>query len=243
LAARGLIYVLVAVIALSLAVNGRSSHADQKGAVTDLASKPLGGVLVVILAIGLAAYALWQLAQVFTGVAGEKDSRAKRLRCLGSCLVYAALCFSAVSVLAGARRSQSSQQEGFTAKAMHHQDGRWLVGIVGLAVVVTGIALIVQGAKADFMKRMSGLSGRTETVVRRLGQVGTIGRGAVFAVAGALVIDAAWTYDPQKARGIDGAFRTLLHQPYGRWLTALAALGLLAFGLFGLAESKYRKVS
>jgi hypothetical protein len=33
-----------------------------------------------------------------------------------------------------------------------------------------------------------------------------------------------------------------LHQPYGRWLTALAALGLLAFGLFGLAEAKYREV-
>lgn len=209
---------------------------------TDLASKPFGGVLVVVLAIGLAAYALWQLSQVFTGVAGETDSTAKRLRSLGSCLVYAALCFSAISVLAGARRSQSSQQEGFTAKAMHHQGGRWAVGIVGLAIVAVGIALIVQGARSDFMKRMRGLSGRTRTVVRRLGQVGTIGRGAVFVVAGGLVVDAAWTYDPAKARGIDGAFRTLLHQPYGRWLTALAALGLLGFGLFGLAEAKYREV-
>jgi Domain of Unknown Function (DUF1206) len=65
----------------------------------------------------------------------------------------------------------------------------------------------------------------------------------VFALAGLLVLSAAWSFDPQRARGIDGALRTLLEQPYGRLLTGLAALGLMAFGLFGLAEAKYRKVS
>ncbi len=242
LAARGAIYVLVALVALSLALRGRGGNADQKGAVTDLASKPFGAVLVVLLMVGLAAYCLWQLSQVAFGVAGEEDSTGKRLRSLGSGLVYAGLAFSCASVLAGARRSQSSQQEGITAKVMHHSGGRWLVGIVGAAIVVVGIVLVVQGIKASFLKRMQLPPGDAGRTVKRLGQVGTAARGVVFAVAGFLVVDAAWTYQPQKARGIDGAFQTLLHQPYGRWLTGLAALGLLAFGIFGLAESRYRKV-
>jgi hypothetical protein len=223
-------------------VRGHGSNPDQKGAVTDLAGRPYGAVLVVALAIGVAAYALWQLVQVFTGPAGEQDSTAKRLRCLASAVAYAALCFSCVSVLAGARRSQSSQQAGFTAKVMRHHDGRWAVGLAGAVIVVIGVVLVVQGLRASFMQRMRSMPPRTETFVRRLGQVGSAGRGAVFALAGVLVVDAARTFDPQKAKGLDGAIRTLLDQPYGRWLAGLAALGLLAFGLFGLTEARYREV-
>jgi len=243
LAARGVIYLLVGILAAALAVRGHGQHADQKGAITDLASKPFGAVLVWAIAIGLAAYALWQLSQVLTGVVGEEDSAGHRLRSLVSALVYAGLTVSAFTVLAGARKSQSSQQSSLTAKVMQHTGGRWLVAVVGLVISGVGVALVVQGVRASFMKRFQGLYGRTRDVVRRVGQIGTAARGIVFGLAGALVVSAAWSFDPKRARGIDGAFRTLLEQPYGRWLTGLAALGLVAFGLFGLAEAKYRKVS
>jgi Domain of Unknown Function (DUF1206) len=242
LAARGVIYLLVGILAASLAIRGRGQHADQKGAVTDLASQPFGAVLVWVIALGLAAYALWQLSQVFTGVVGEEDSAGKRVRALVSAIVYAGLTVSSFAVLAGAHKSQSDQQSGVTAKVMQHNGGRWLVAVVGLVVVGVGIALVVQGVKASFMKRFEGLTGSTRDVVRRLGQVGTAARGVVFGLAGVLVVSAAWSFDPQRARGIDGALRTLLEQPYGRALTGLAALGLMAFGAFGLAEAKYRKV-
>jgi Domain of Unknown Function (DUF1206) len=246
LAARGVIYLGMALITASLAVHGggtgKGKHADQRGAVTDLASKPFGHALVLIVVVGLAAYALWQLWQVFTGVAGEEDSAAKRVRSFASFVAYAALTVSAISVLAGAGKSQSSQQAGYTAKVMKHTGGRSLVGLVGVVVVIVGIVLIVQGVQASFMERMRGLSGAAETTVRRLGQVGSVGRGIVVALAGLVVVRAAIEFDPKKARGIDGALHTLVAQPFGRLLTAAAALGLLAFGLFGLVEAKYRKV-
>jgi hypothetical protein len=37
----------------------------------------------------------------------------------------------------------------------------------------------------------------------------------VFALAGILVVVAAVTFDPQKARGLDAALRQLAAQPYG----------------------------
>ena len=125
---------------------------------------------------------------------------------------------------------------------MRHHDGRWAVGLAGVVIVVIGLVLVGQGLRASFMKRMRRMAPPTERFVRRLGQVGSVGRGAVFALAGVLVVDAARTFDPNQARGLDGAIRTLMGQPYGRWLAGLAALGLLAFGLFGLAESRYREV-
>jgi len=75
-----------------------------------------------------------------------------------------------------------------------------------------------------------------------LGMIGTIARGLVFALAGALVIDAAVTHRASQAGGIDKALLTLRNQPFGEFLMILAALGLAVFGVYGLCEARWRKV-
>jgi hypothetical protein len=76
-----------------------------------------------------------------------------------------------------------------------------------------------------------------------LGRVGTVARGVVFAVAGALAVAAAWTATAAKAGGIDQAFKTLLGQPYGTVLVAGLGIGLMVFGVYGLAEAAWRRVT
>jgi len=83
---------------------------------------------------------------------------------------------------------------------------------------------------------------RIRRLVVNLGRIGTIGRGSVFALAGVLVVIGAWRADPQKAHGLDGALRTLLQQPYGTALALVASVALIAFGVYGLAEARYRRV-
>jgi len=57
-----------------------------------------------------------------------------------------------------------------------------------------------------------------------------------------LLVSAAVTYDPDKARGLDAALRTLAAQPYGGFLLAVVALGIAAFGVFCFIQARYRKV-
>jgi hypothetical protein len=131
-----------------------------------------------------------------------------------------------------------------TATVMQHAAGRWLVGIVGLIVVVVGLVIVGQGARRTFMKYLqtSRMSPRTRRVVKLLGMVGTIARGLVFALAGGLVIDAAVTHRASESGGIDKALLTLRNQPYGELLMLLAALGLAVFGVYGLCEARWRRV-
>jgi len=147
-------------------------------------------------------------------------------------------------VLSGTQRSQSRRQQDVTATAMQHAYGRWLVGIIGLAIVLIGLVLVSQGARHRFMKylRTWQMSPRTRRVVEMLGMIGTIARGLVFALAGALVIDAAITHKASESGGIDKALLTLRDQPLGEFLTMLAALGLVVFGTYGLCEARWRKV-
>jgi hypothetical protein len=69
-----------------------------------------------------------------------------------------------------------------------------------------------------------------------------VARGLVFAMAGALVIDAAIAYRPSRARGLDGALRELRSQPFGKVALIAAAVGLIIFGVYGLCEARWRKV-
>ncbi len=158
--------------------------------------------------------------------------------------MYGSLAVTTFSVINGAKRSQSGQEQDWTAKVMSHPGGRWAVGLAGPVIVVVGVVLVMDGVKRKFVKylRTDQMSPRTRRVVVRLGVIGTVARGLVFALAGALVIDAAVRYQPSKAGGLDTALKTLRDQPFGVFALIVAALGLIIFGVYGLCEARWRKV-
>jgi fumarate reductase subunit D len=244
LTARGIIYILIGLVAVLVALGHSAREADQQGAIQLLAGKPYGLVALWLLAIGFVAYALWRLSEAAFGVTGEGNGAGPRLKSLGRAVIYAGFAVLTFKAIAGAHGSQSRQQQDLTAKAMQHPAGQWLVGIVGLIVVIAGLVLVMEGFRRKFMKylRTAQMSPKTRRVVRLLGTVGTAARGVVFALAGILVIEAAVTHQASKSGGIDKALLTLRNQPFGEVLMLAAALGLLIFGVYGLCEARWRKV-
>ena len=244
LVARGVIYLLIGWVALMIAIGHSNQEADQRGALQSLARKPAGSAMLWALAIGFAAYALWRLSEAIRGVHGEGKKTAPRVVSAFRAIAYGFLAFTAVSVLHGSRSSQGTSQQDATARIMQHSGGRWAVGVVGGVVLIVGVGLALVGLRRSFAKKLNTaqMSKRTRRIVLLLGAVGTTARGIVFAVAGGLVIDAARTFDPAKARGLDEALRTLRDQHYGAALLGLTALGLIIFGIYGLCEARWRRV-
>jgi len=242
LTARGVVYLLIGVLALLLALGSTGKEVDQRGALAELLSHSYGTAVVVALAIGFFGYALWRLSEAAFGVTGEGKGKGPRLKSLGRGIAYLVLTFTAVSALRGVGQSQSGQQETLTAQVMGHTGGRWLVGLVGVAVIGVGATMVVEGWQLRFMRYFRSLPPQIRDYLRNLGRVGTIARGLVFALVGVLILSAAWRVDPKQAGGIDTAFRTVLAQPYGQVLCIAAALALVAFGIYGLAEARYRRV-
>ena len=244
LAARAFVYLVIGWLAIQIALGHTTEQANQKGALADIASHSGGIVLLWVLGIGFAAYALWRLSEAAFGTAAEGSKAGPRMQSLTRGVVYAALCVTTFTFIAGgSRQGQAQQQETLTAKVMRHDYGRWLVGLAGLVVIGVGAAMVLQGATRKFQHQlnMSELHGVTRSTVIRLGVIGTIARGIVFAIAGVLVVDAAITYDPAKSTGLDGALRTLANRAYGPWLLGVLALGLIAFAIFGFAAARWAK--
>jgi Domain of Unknown Function (DUF1206) len=244
LIARGIIWILVGIVAALVAFGQARQEADQQGALQLLARQPLGSVLLWVLGIGFVSYALWCLSQAAFGVAGEGNGAGPRLKSLGRAIVYSFFAYLTFQVISGAQGSQSHRQQDMTAKAMQHPGGRWLVGIAGLIVVIVGLVLAGQGIRRTFLKylRTSQMSPATRRVVELLGVIGTIARGVVIALTGVLVLEAAITHKPSESGGLDKALLTLRNQPLGEILVLLAALGLIIFGVYGLCEARWRKV-
>ena len=244
LTARGVIYIMVGWVAALVALGRSSREADQQGALHLLAGKSYGQVSLWLLAIGFAGYALWRLSEAALGVTGEPPGAGPRLKSLARAVIYAGLSYLTLTVISGTDRSQSRRQQDITATTMQHTAGRWLVGLAGLIIVICGLVLVVEGARRKFMKflRTAQMNARMCRVVELFGMTGTIARGLVFALAGALVIDAAVTHKASQSGGIDKALLTLRAQPFGEFLMLLAALGLVVFGVYGLCEARWRKV-
>jgi hypothetical protein len=244
LTARGVIYILIGLVAILVAVGQSAKEADQAGALKLVAGQPFGLFALWLLGLGFAAYALWRLSEAVFGVTGEGYGAGPRLKSAARAVIYLGFAVLTFDVIAGTGGSQARREQDWSAKAMHQPGGRWLVGIVGLVVVIAGVVLIIEGVRAKFMRLLetSQMSPRTRTVVKRLGMIGTTARGAVFALAGALVVQAAINYQPSKARGLDKALLTLRDQPFGEVLLGIAAVGLIIFGVYALCEARWHKV-
>ena len=247
LVAYGVVHLLLGWLALQIAwgLSGRES-ADTSGAMKTLADQPFGQVLLWLVAVGLAALALWQASAVIWGyrnLEGAKRVR-KQITSGAKAVVFAALGYSAGAAALGAGSSSAQSQQQATSGVLGWPGGRVIVIVAGLVIIGVGVAAIVKGVQKSFAEEIdtSPLSPTLRTAVARLGQMGYIAKGLALGVVGGLLSYATLTFDPQKAQGLDGAMQTILAQPFGRFLLTAVALGFAAFGLFAILQSRYRRM-
>jgi hypothetical protein len=247
LVARGLMYVLVGVIAIEIAIKGSHQQADRAGAVRLVAHTGFGSLILWLLVIGFAGLMLWRLSEAIWGsqeAGGRKGS--KRLANLARAVLYALVTYGILKYALGVGSPSSSdtQSQDLTAVALKHTGGQAIVAIAGVVVAGAGLYVMYRAYKLTFLKylRMGAASPRTRKVVTRLGQVGGIARGFVFGTIGVFLVIAAKDANPRQAKGIDSALRALAHTPLGPWLLVIVALGLITFGVYSWCEARWRTV-
>lgn len=250
--ARGVVYTVIGSIALQVATDGgKGDDASKEGALREIAERPLGRPLLVVLAVGLAGYALWRLTEALWGKRDEEDERKRTVKRLGSAAraaFYAAFFVTTLRfILKGPTEGSGSsdeQEQTFVARVLEWPAGQWIVGAAGVAVIVGALYIGYRGLTQKFEKRldtsdMGPVVGRTVDV---LGTVGMVARSAVFSLAGYLLIRAAVDFDPREANGLDGTLKTMARQAFGQVLLSLTAVGLFAYGLYSWAEARYRQL-
>jgi hypothetical protein len=248
-AARGLLYGVVGVLAVTLALGRGGATTDKNGALATIAGQPFGKFLLVLIVIGLVGYSLWGFVRALLDpLRRGTDAKgiAQRIGYAISGLSYGALILPTVGLITGSGNGGSggSGPQDWTAKLMEQPFGPWLVGLIGVIGIAGGLGQLAQGVTTDFKKDFkTGEMSPTElTAFTWIGRFGLAARGVVFAMLGFFLIQAALNTDPNRAKGLDGALQTLLQQPHGPWLLGIVALGLVAFGLYSLLSARWIEV-
>jgi hypothetical protein len=248
IAARGILYILIGYLAVKIAFGKSGQAADRQGALQTVAHTTGGTLILWLLAAGFAGLALLDLSEALLGQAGPDGRKArKRLASLARAVFYAVVCATTVAFVVGAGGPGPSDRKSkdLTGRAMHDLPvGRWLVLLVGIGFVTGGVGMAVLALRRHFADplKTEQMSPRIRRIVEVLGMVGHTTRAVVFAAAGMFLGYAAVTFDPGKARGVDGTLREFASTSIGPWLLVLVALGLVVFGLYCFCESRWRRV-
>lgn len=241
LVARGCLYAVVGVLAANLA-RGSSSQADKNGALRAVGERPFGRWLLVLAAIGFAGYAIWRLAEA---VRPSDDGALKRVGSGFRALLYAAFAWTTLSfVLTHHSENADARERDVTARVLGWPGGRWLVLGIGVAVIAVGLFSTYRAVSGRYRKHLKEheIPRATLRWLKPVAYAGLVARTAAFSLVGAFLVQAAWTYDASKARGLDDSLRTLARAPYGEQLILLVGIGLVAFGLWCFVEARYRDV-
>jgi Domain of Unknown Function (DUF1206) len=244
----GLIHVLVAYLALRVAFGDTTQQADQRGAIAEIGSTGAGGFLLWVLAIGLFAFAGWQLllaAKGYHWVPKEGKRTRKRIAAVGRAVIGVALGVTAARLASGSAGggSGNQQQQTMTAKLLALPAGPSIVLVVALVIIALGIVIASKGLRKSFLRDLDvgDLPHGTVRWVRRLGVLGHIAKGLVIGIVGVLIGIAALDANPKEAGGLDAALRTLAAQPFGTVALVVVGLGLGAYGVYCLAAARAHK--
>jgi hypothetical protein len=208
--------------------------------------------LLVLLVVGLGAYALTQLIEaVFrpshaTGTIGRWRQRAVSW---WGCVLYLGFCLSTARLLVTPAKetagSEQRQDTDVTAALLRTGWGRLLLAGVGVALVAAGVEVGRRSVRLDFRERFTAahMSRALATLIRVLGGLGCAARAMVFVLAGFFIVKAAVVCSSTQTKGLDAVFRSVASSAGGSWLLGLLASGLVCYGLYCLLEARYRDLT
>jgi hypothetical protein len=249
LVGQGVLATVVGLLAIRIAMGEKDEAATSEGAVAWVAQQPLGKFLLVALTVSLFALAVWRLLDAVLGDPVEGSEPKDRIKYAVLGFIYLSLAIATLGItIANWTGSGDTDADAGTGDEGSQQAastlfdwpaGRWLVGIAGAGIIGYAIfSFSKQVVKREFTER---LDASDDSWVVRLGLIGYTAQALVYAVIGYFFIQAAIAFKSSTAKGPSGALIELAETTWGQVLLWVIAIGLFAYGIFCIAEAKYRK--
>ena len=246
-ATKGIVYLLIGMFAMLAVFGQRGGEAtDRMGIMQNIAESRFGFWGLVLLGLGLLSYAIWQ---VIRGLA-DVDNKGRTLKGIGTRAAYIGIGLSyfvaAISVGAFLLRQrqtlESDATRTLTARVLTQSWGNFLIAGIGAGIAGFAVYLLYQAYSAKFKKYLDlhVIPADRRGLFIRFDRIGYGIRGVVFAIIAFFFFRAATSDNSGEIKDFDEALTTIAQQTYGTWLLAIVALGLIAYGLYALVESRYR---
>jgi hypothetical protein len=259
--ARGAVFLMVGGLALAADVGvGGGKTTDPTGAMLEITRAPAGRLVLGAFALGLLAHAAFRAMLAAAGEAYIDRARSRweaalhvvrRTSDAVITLVYLGLAATAAGMALGAHHKSATndddrETQSWSARLLHQPFGRaLLLGVAGVVLVfaiVTAVRAFTPNPDLSRRLRIEAMSARWRVAMAALGRIAFLARACVFGSVAVSLGEAALRHSPGAAHGSGGALRAVRSLPGGTYLLALVAGGLVAFGVYGLCEARWRRL-
>jgi hypothetical protein len=247
--ADGVVYLLVGLLALDASLGARSPNVSREEALRAIVSEPFGRILLVIIAVGLVAYSLGHLLmaardpakETKKGVVDVVNRAAHALN--GLIHLSLALVAAQLGLGLGPTAGDGRTPADWTRELLDAPLGQALVIGAGLSLVGLALYQLHKAYTANFraVLKLEDMSGSQKNWLLWTGRIGYVVRAIIYGLMGSFLVQAAWRYDPDEARGLGQTLAAIANREYGLYLLALVALGLIAFGVYVILLGRYRE--
>ena len=243
--AKALLYATVGILAAQAALGSGGRTTDLGGALRAVVRAPMGPAMLLVIAVGLVAYAVWRVVDAVT----DAESRGRDLKGVASRvgsafrgLVHVALALAAFRLATGSGDGDGPRSEQLAARALDVPGGEALVWLGAGAMLAYGLYQLYRAYAAKLGRQLSlaALPAGSARWVIALCRSGIAARGVVFGLIGILLVRTAAQRDPKEAGGIRASLEMLADM--GRWPLTVVALGLVAYALYELLNARYRRI-
>jgi hypothetical protein len=245
---KGILYGLMGALALQVALGNGGQVAGSREAARLIERQPLGAVLLLLMAVGFAAYAVWRcLVAIQDSEHKGRDLKGftQRAGALVGGLANAALAIALFQMALGRSGGRNDAARSWVGELLAQPFGAVVVAVVGVGIVIAALVQFHRAYTKKFLGdfRWRSMSRDERRWVTRLGQAGYGAQAVVFSIIGAGLVRAALEKDPGQTRGVREALLDIAHSSAGQILLGVVALGFLAFGSFLIASARYRHIA
>lgn len=243
--AEGVVYALMGVFVLLADLERRRQPNGSQGVLAELGSTPIGKALLALLALGLAAFVLWQML-LATVDPEHRNERGRprhwlaRVRHFCSGVFYTILLGEAAWTLFGLAAFAEPSHLHWSSRVLQYTAGRVVVGIVGAGIGVFAVQQFYRAVTSDKSKRVDLSQTRWRWLINSLGAFGYVSRSVLFGLVGLYIVNAAWRFDPHYSNAMGITLGALARRRYGAWLLGALAAGLMSYGLFQILKERFR---
>ncbi len=200
----------------------------------------IGRALLVLVSLGLAAYAVWRFMQGVLDFEQDGSHLRGLLRRVGylvSGALHGALAVAAIQLSA----PRSAGAPTWVSELHGHPVGLVAIAAIGVLLMASGVYQLLLGLTSTFVDRLqtARMSRRSVYLAAFSGRVGVSGRGLVLLGLGALLAHGTYGDGGMAARSILARLTRIAATPFGALLLASAGLCLIAYGVHMLVWARY----
>jgi hypothetical protein len=244
--AKGMLYGLIGLFLVNDIIHDQPVVSGSDGVLITLARRPMGSIMLALLALGLLGYVLWRLIQASIDPEhqGQPNLRQVVQRCgyLCSGLAYLSIARTAGKLAFDLAVDFNDTLDDIASLLFEIEIGPWMLLAIGFGVVGIGCTYVygaITGSYInDFRRQLNAQVAHWAVLV---GKVGIIARGVGFILIGAYLVKAAYLVEDEPAGGLGNVFDQLDSQLLGEYWLGAIAFGFIAYATYMIVAGVYRQ--